>query len=285
MNRSLRSRSRQKQINILHTTTRKRHSHKQLVQTATWTGIVVAMFIVVGIGLHFGIGYILDRVLYTNPAYALSDIQVYPPKHFSPRMIRQAADLEIGENLWTLDLPKIVAALEQLPSVSRAQVERHFPDTLVIRIRERVPVAKIVGLNDLNTRETFYLDHDGVVLKPRENETTLPLPEIIGLTSSAEVRPGVQLDQASLARALEILDRINLSPLHTSIDIRTIDLSQPLWITMVTTGDMSIRFRLEYIDQQLIRFKQIYDNALGEQRTIRTIDLTPDQNVPVTFYE
>jgi len=55
-----------------------------------------------------------------------------------------------------------------------------------------VPVVKIVGLNiDLGTRETFYLDREGVVLKPREDETVPLLPEIIGLApAEAELEPG-----------------------------------------------------------------------------------------------
>jgi len=106
----------------------------------------------------------------------------------------------------------------------------------------------------------------------------------IGL-SNAELEPGMRLEQSSLARALEILDAIDHTPLHTSIDIRSIDLSQPLSIKMVTTRDMTITFRLDYIDQQLQRLEDIVDKADHEQRTIRTVDLTPDRNVPVNFYE
>ena len=145
---------------------------------------------------------------------------------------------------------------------------------------------KIVGLNiDLGTRETFYLDRDCIVLKPRENETLPLLPEIIGLTN-AELEPGTHLEQAGLTKALEILDAMDHNTtLHTSIDIRSIDLSQPLSITMVTTADMSITFRLDCVDQQLLRLQDIFDYAQKQQKTIHTVDLTPDQNVPVNFYE
>jgi hypothetical protein len=150
-----------------------------------------------------------------------------------------------------------------------------------------VPVVKIVGLNtDLNTRETFYLDRDCVVLKPRADETVPSLPEVIGLVN-IELEPGTKLDQTSLPRALEILDAIDHTSLHTSIDIQTIDLSDPLSITMVTTQDMKIIFRPDYIDQQLQRLIQAFDYAANLQppRKLQSIDLTPDRNVPVTFYE
>lgn len=280
-----RNRTRQKQINILHTTTRKRHSRKQLTQVGVWVGIVLAMIVAVGVGLHFGLGLLLTYALYENPRYVLTQIDIDPPDHFSSHQIRQAAGLEPGENLWTLNLPQITHDLEKLPYVSSAKVERHFPNRVTIHIHERVPVVKIVGLNvDLGTRETFYLDHDGIVLKPRDNENVPMMPEIIGLTN-AELAPGMKLDETSLRRALDILDAIDHTPLHTSIDIRSIDLSQPLWITMETTRDMRITFRPDFVDQQLVRLQQIIDRFDSEQRTLHTVDLTPDQNVPITFYQ
>jgi cell division septal protein FtsQ len=287
MNRRTRTRTRQKQINILHTTTRKRHSQKQVMQVVVWCSLVLAMIVAVGASLHFGIELVLNHVLYTNPRYELTKIEIEPRDHFSERQIRQAAGLEPGENLWTLNLRQITRDLEKLPYVSSAKVERHFPDVITIHITERVPVVKIVGLNiDLGTKETFYLDRDDVVLKPREDDTVPLLPEIIGLTDAQdELEPGMKLEQSSLKCAMEILDEIDHSQLHTSITVRTINLSDPLSITMTTRQDMAITFRLDpqYIDQQLQRLVQIVNDPRFQQRPISTVDLTPDSNVPVTF--
>ncbi len=283
--RAPRNRTRQKQINILHTTTRKRHSQKQVVQVAVWCALVLAMILVVGASVHFGLEFALNRVLYTNPRYVLNKIEIEPRGHFSPRQIRLAAGLEPGQNLWTLNLRQITLDLDKLPYVSSAKVERHFPDTVSIHITERVPVVKIVGLNiDLNTRETFFLDRDGVVLKPRDDEAAPLLPEITGLTNGQdELEPGMKLEQTSLTRALEIMDAIDHSQLHTLIDIKEIDLRNPLSITMTTRQNMTITFRLDYIDQQLQRLVQIVNYPDFQQRQISTVDLTPDSNVPVTF--
>jgi len=277
-----RIRARQKQINILHTTTRKRHSQKHVL---VWCCLVLGMVVAVGVGLHLGINLVLDQVLYSNPHYALAQIDIEPRGRFSERVIRQAAGLEERQNLWTLNLPQIQKDLEKLPYVSSAKIERHFPDKLTILIHERVPVVKIVGQNiDLGTRETFYLDREGIVLRPRDDESDQPLPEVIGLTDAeAEMEPGMKLEQAGLSSALQILDAIDHSELHTTVDIRTINLKDPLSITMVTTQDMSITFRLDCIDQQLLRLKQAFISADSQQRTIRTVDLTPDRNDPITF--
>jgi hypothetical protein len=283
-----RNRTRQKQINLLHTTVRKRHSRQQVFGVAAWSVGIMAVLLLLAFGLHVGLGFAASHLLYDNPRYALKRIEIEPEGHFSARTIRKAAGIEMGENLWTLNLGQIENDLEKSPYVASARVERHFPDRIAITIHERQPVVKIVGLNtDLGTRETFYLDHDCVVLKPREGEVLPPvMPEIIGLTN-AELQPGTQVDEDTLRRALEILDAIDKTEeLHNSISIRSIDLSQPLSITMTTTRDLAITFRLDYIDQQMVRLQQIFETFVDkQQRTLRTVDLTPNINVPVTFYD
>ena len=284
------TRTQQKQINILHTNTRQRTSRAQVTHIGFWAAIVLAMMAVVGVALHFGVGILLDHALYHNPRYVLKKIEIVPGMgHFSKYPICQATGLAAGENMWSLNLPQITRDLEKLAYVSSAQVERHFPDRLVIRIHERTPVVKIVGIDvDLGRRQAFYLDRDCIVLLPRRDEPApvTPLPEIIGLTN-AELEPGVRLDEPSLVTALQILNAINhTSTLNTAIDIKSIDLSQPLSIKMVTTRDLAITFRTDCVDQQLTRLVSIFERyGNDQQHTLKTVDLTPDQYDPITFYE
>ncbi len=283
-----RNRTRQKQINLLHTTVRKRHSREQVFGVAAWSTGIMAALLLFAFGLHAGIGFVASHLLYQNPRYALKRVDIQPAGAFFAHSICLAAGIETGQNLWTMDLGRITNDLEKLPYVSSARVERHFPDKLSIYLHERQPVVKIVGINsDLGTRETMYLDRDCMVLKPREGEKLPPvMPEIVGLTN-AELQPGTPVDEDTLRRALEILDALDkCDELHNSITIRSIDLSQPLSITMTTTNDLSITFRLDYIDQQVSRLQQIFETFVDkQQRTLRTVDLTPNMNVPITFLD
>lgn len=278
-----RPRPRPKQLNILHATTAPKHSRKQIAQMAGWCALVLAMIVVVGAVMHYGVELVLNRVLYHNPRYALQKIDIEPPDRFSQRLIRMAAGLEPGMNLWSLNLRQISRDLESIPNVASARVERHFPDKVTITITERVPVVKIQGINiDLNTKETFYLDRNCVVLKPRPDDPPISLPLVTGLTD-AELEPNTKLDRKILTRAMEILDGINHSELHTIVDITRIDLSDPLSITMETRQGQTFWFRLDYIDQQLQRLQLCLKYADDHQRSLATVDLRPDVNVPITF--
>ena len=137
------SRSQQKQINILHTTTKQRNSRAQVTHIGFWAAVILAMLAVVGVALHYSVGLLLDHVLYHNPRYVLKRIDIEPGMgHFSKYPICQATGLALGENMWALNLPQITHDLEKLAYVSSAQVERRFPDTLVIKIHERTPVVR-----------------------------------------------------------------------------------------------------------------------------------------------
>ena len=121
MNRRRVNRTRQKQINILHTTTRKRHSQQLVSRYVGWGSLILLMTVVVGVALRVGLGALLNYALYDNPHYVLQKIDIEPEGHFNTHSIRQAAGLETGQNLWTLDLPQIAKDLEKLPCVSSAR--------------------------------------------------------------------------------------------------------------------------------------------------------------------
>ena len=287
MTRRRPSRDLQERIDILKSTTRERHQRDNMVRLVIYGGLTLVTLILVGIAINRSLDLVLNQVIYNNPRYALQSIEIEPRELFSPHQVREAANIDFGDNIWKLDLKKITEDIQTLPYVSSARVERHFPNKILIRIRERVPLVKIIGINaELGTRETFYLDRDRIVLKPRANETLPPLPEITGLNAS-ELEPGHVVDEPMVTHALELLDHIANSPLalHNSIDVQTIDLSHPLSIRLVTTRDMTVIFRLDYIDQQLNRLQKIMDIADTSQRSLRTVDLSEDRLNPITFFD
>ncbi len=195
-------------------------------------------------------------VLYNNPRYVLNKIEIEPRGHFSERLIRQAAGLEPGaESLDAEPAARSRTTWKSCPTFPARKVERHFPDKITIHITERVPVVKIVGLNiDLGTRETFYLDRDCVVLKPREDEDVAAAagdhrPDRCRARAGHEARPAEPDARAGNSR------RDRPQPTLHTVDRHPHD--RPERSALHHHGrprsDMTITFRLDYIDQQLQR--------------------------------
>ncbi|MEO1142358.1 MAG: FtsQ-type POTRA domain-containing protein, partial [Pseudomonadota bacterium] len=199
------------------------------------------------------------------------------------RQIRRAAGLRRDQNLWALDIQRIQKNIERLPFVAEARVEKQLPDKLVIKIKERQPIAMVEGIGDFG-RELFYIDREKAMLfKPRPGEDGRQLPLVVGLRK-LDLEAGQQLDKdPKVATALELLHMMETTSLGTDLDFRTIDLGQPLCVRFVTTRGARITFRNDYLREQLQRLQEIIAYAKKREKRIESVDLTLDRNVPVRF--
>lgn len=104
--------------------------------------------------------------------------------------IRHLADLPVGDPLVLLDLGAAVRGVEHHPWVRTADARRVFPDTVVIRVEERTPIAIL----QLGT-ELFLVDADGVAFT-RATPGELDHPFLTGIS------PKFADEQPALARRI-----------------------------------------------------------------------------------
>ncbi|MEZ0298083.1 MAG: cell division protein FtsQ/DivIB [Candidatus Methylacidiphilales bacterium] len=280
MNRRVNSRERDQEVNILFTTTRREYYRKKMLKTLFWTGVFSVVLGCFTIVFHASIRGFMKWTVYENPAFAISEIRIESRGNFTQAQIRQATGLAIGSNILGYSLSAVERDVERLPYVAEAQVERRLPSTIIIRIVERQPVARIPNTGSASTATEFYVDRNGTVLEPREGEVMQPMPMIVGL-NVADMHPGQTLDQKELMAALELVNKFELSELRGMLDIRKIDLDQPLCMKGHMADGMEVMFRLDSIAEQLDRLYKVLKQETN--RTVATIDLTPASSVPVTF--
>ena len=182
-----------------------------------------------------------------------------------------------------LNLRQIQANVQNLPYVGEAQVIRQLPDKLILRVTERVPVARFMATRtDLNMRELLYIDRDGIVIKPQANDALHPVPEITGGKFN-DLEPGQHIEQPEVLAVLSLLKQFEVSPLKAVLDIHHLDVSRPLTFIMVTQDGLNVAFRLDHLDIQLDRLQEILEFATSRERQLASVDLTPELNVPATF--
>ncbi len=139
-------------------------------------GVVVVSILAVVLfaGAVFGLG--LDYLLHP---------QRFPLKHINvegelvnthPSQIQKAiAQVISSSNILRVDVSKAVAAAQALPWVENARISRKWPDTLEVRVNERVISAR------WNTDR--WLDQAGVVVT-LPNHTDESLPQLRGTSGS-----------------------------------------------------------------------------------------------------
>jgi len=108
------------------------------------------------------------------------------------------------------------------------------------------------------------------------------LPVIAGV-NAFQLQPGRHVELASVQVALQLIAAFAKSPMAGLVDLRRVDVSAP-GVVVATTGQGSeITFGFDNLDQQLRRWRQIFDLGARQQRAIASVDLAVVNNVPVRW--
>jgi hypothetical protein len=173
-------------------------------------------------------------------------------------------------------------------------VERVLPRTLKVRVTEREPVAQVNVPTATASGEiaaaVFQLDMNGYVMKPLDprlcviplSQMSAELPAVTGL-NVYQLQPGHRVESPQAQAALQLIGAFDHSPMAGLVDLRRVDVSQP-GVVIATTGQGGeITFGLENLEQQLARWRKIYDLGQSMNKAIASADLAVSNNVPVRW--
>ncbi len=240
--------------------------------------------------------WVLNRVAYENPAFAINSIEAQTDGVIVPDQLRRWANVRPGENLLALDLARVKRDLEMVPMIATVSVERILPKTLRIRVTEREPVAQVAVLrsNGRGGVETavFHLDAAGFVIQPLDpRQRTRPLaqgddslPLLKGL-KPGDLQPGRAVESPAVQAALKLAADFGYSPMAGLVDLKTIDVSSADVLTVKTGQGSEVIFALENLDQQLRRWREVHELGLRMGRNLATLDLAVSNNVPARWVE
>ena len=260
-------------------------------------GLGAVFATVFGLYLVYRTGdWALNRLVYENKAFAIQEIDVQTDGVISLDELRRWTGVKPGANLLALDLARVKRDLELVPLVRSISVERILPRTLRIRVTEREPIAQI---NVPRPRggggvelAVYQLDADGYVmvpLDPRQRATLLNQPSdalpAIGGVNSSELQSGRRIGAPQVQAALRLIIAFEQSPMAGLVDLRRVDVSSPE-VLVVTTGQGSeVTFGLADLDQQLRRWRDIFDLGQNMGKAIGTLDLAVTNNIPARWLE
>ncbi|MGA2854548.1 MAG: FtsQ-type POTRA domain-containing protein [Verrucomicrobiota bacterium] len=239
----------------------------------------------------------LDKFVYENAEFAIQRVEVQTDGVIAPDQLRRWSGVQPGANLIKLDLAVVKHKLEFWPVIDSVSVERVLPRTLKIRVTERKPIAQVnmPRVNDATGLAicVFQLDAAGVVMQPLDPSLCqVPLsqmkggglPVITGL-NFAQLQQGHRVASPQARAALQLISAFGRSPMAGLADLRRMDVSAP-GVVVVTTGQGGeITFGLQNLEQQLRRWRVIYDLGRRNNRDIASADLAVTNNVPVRWMQ
>ncbi len=191
--------------------------------------------------------------------------------------IREYAGLSEGINLFAVDIDKIRMALESVPLVNTVEVRRDLPGTLIVRVTERTPLAR------LGRRASSFplaVDAEGYVLGPSSYSTSLPV--INGLQERG-LKPGSQLTKPEVRDALDVLDTCDTTRLGQLLKVQVIEVGRPEYLDMRLVGGERILLGREKLDWRLRQVAAILQTSGEDGRRIAVIDGTGENIFPVQY--
>ncbi|HEV2318897.1 MAG TPA: FtsQ-type POTRA domain-containing protein [Verrucomicrobiae bacterium] len=260
------------------------------------TGVFAVSFgTLFGLYLFWRIGeWTLDKFVYENPDFAIEQIDVQSSGAISEEQLRGWSGVRLGQNLIALDLAAVKRNLEMASAIDSASVERILPHTLKIRVTERVAVAQVdvpraLGNNGIAI-SIFELDANGFVMQPVDpRQRMIPLGQISGSlpviagVNIYQLQPGRRLETPEVLAALKMIAAFPRSPMAGLAQLQRVDVSAPRVFVATTVQGGEITFALDHLDEQLARWREIYDLGQRMNKTIASVDLAVENNVPVRW--
>ncbi len=237
---------------------------------------------VLRIGIASGSGFLLAsgalltaQMLLESGYFGVEQIRVEQQVRVSEGDILDASDIEIGDSLFDLELHMIGRKIEENPWIEKAEVERAFPDQVVIRVKEREARA-IIDLDYL-----YYVDKSGDVFKMLESGDELGYPVITGIDRQY-LLDNPDRTQESLALALRLMNILEERQLFNLDDVSEIHFDEVDGLTVHTrVGGVPVHMGKKNFDHKLNRLEAVYEDLEPRLLALKYIDLNVTDRVIV----
>lgn len=206
---------------------------------------------------------------------------------------QQALDilgLEGAVNLATFDAGGMEKKLMANPAIESAHIRAELPETLVIDIKERIPIVYVAMGSDVHTGDSnkLFMDPSGYLFPVNEDFHSQFMGVPIWYLNSEDavkLEPGNTLDPAvtdpirDLIRASNLYDPTRIPP------IREIFRPKDWKIILTLEGGAEVEMSVHDIEAQMERLAMVLEHARATKRFIRSANVIPRQNPVVIFMD
>ena len=268
-------------------------------------GNIVGLVLVLGAGI-WGVFEIVN-VWETNPKRITAPTKGVPIRDFALRTdgvldkawVQRTLALPKTSSLMDVDLADLKRRLEESGQVSKAVIERKFPDVLVVTLQERTPVSRVMALVAGGAPAVFMVSRDGMVYSGFGYDVTMTnaLPFIDGVKLSREGAGFARIEGMDSVADLLGTAQASVPALYHSFKIvslarfaldRTL-LVKSTEVEQITFGSSQDSFyrqlaRLDYILGETRRQGPTTGTTTAAPQQLKSVNLAiGDKQVPVSF--
>lgn len=236
-------------------------SIKELGKRAAGKILPFTLLAVVAVGIPYGAFAAYLHVV-SSPYFSLEQIEVEGAEHVTKESLLGRAEIELGMNIFDVDVERVKTLVESEPWVESARVERRLPDRLTVDVSEHEPAAVLV------VGSTWHLiDGRGETFKALEPtdpvDTVLALPFVTGLEPNEAQNPA---SRELVVEALELVHVYNRMGLAADYPLSEVHVDRVMGLSLVPTNGMEIRLGRGRYEERLKRLGVVLATLEGEGR-------------------
>ena len=235
-----------------------------------WSRSVLKMLLVTGICLDILLACALGYLIVIRSSYFnLNKVDVYGNHRLSKEEVIEAARLETGMNLLSIDLESITERLLRHPWIRSGSIYRRLPGQLVLEVEERTPRGILAS------DRLYYIDEKGSVFTRVLPGDPIDLPLFTGIQSdSMRLHPGeIQDSLRSGLKLTELIDRVDFG-FHYA-DVREININSEEGLTLKMKSGQIVILGHDDFESRLLRFDRLrkFLTDRGQWRNAHIINL------------
>jgi cell division protein FtsQ len=245
---------------------RRRRALRLVRRLGGWTCVAL---LVVALGGALAVG---GRWLLTARPFAIERVEVAGQSLLSADEVIAASGLAPGQNLFRIDARRVVAGVEALPRVRRAELVRAFPNGVTLLVEERQPFALVHSEGLPSAGGLQWVDEQGVPLGPEMRAITLDAPLVSGVRADEVAAAGRTPSErvASGVALIRTLLRLQ-SPLLR--EISEVDVSRAEGPVLYMLDGVEVRLGREDWDDRLGRLGGVLAQLRASGQRATSIDL------------
>ena len=247
--------------------------------------MLLALLGLIGIGGYKGV----THLFLGNEKYTLKHIDPHTNGKIDVDRIVEVTGIDRDANIFAIDTSDMRDVLLDLPEVIDCEVERHLPDTLRIKITERVPAVWIecaaLGYPGRRTGGVL-VDKMGITF-PCEGalwDAARDLPVIVVKQAKSDAfQHGSKMKHPEVIRALNLVKTFSTGKVRAQWLPERIVLINDYSMEAVCNDGSRAIFGMYDHQRQLSDFITIREKTYETRREVQRINLIPSKNIPVIF--
>lgn len=209
---------------------------------------------------------------YNSEYFKVKSIDIQGNTHYKDEEITELAKEISGANIFEINKKKIeVLVSEELSWVKEAELNKVFPDSVIIKIIERKPYLKIVYGN-----EYFLIDNEGVVLDKVEREDLAYYENLVLVRNAIDysVDVGEKIARKNVLSCAEIYRNFDAGLKNMVREARVEDNFSGDIVFVMDDGKEIIFGDTSFLEEKVKTLKQF----LKEETVCNIIDLRSPEN-------